>query len=186
MRVSTLKAWINRSYAVGYLKKGLESLQPVSINYLFEKSVENLDEENEPTQTQHSTTSCDNLNYFKCSQASNGNNQSDEAKLFEINKSLDSEISIFSDILGNQLKLKKIKKTSEFWKENKTLMPNLFELQIILLNLPATSSFIERFFSISGIVCDVRRLNMTDDLVIKRSMMKANMNILRDLNKIQK
>jgi hypothetical protein len=65
-------------------------------------------------------------------------------------------------------------------------MPNLFDLQIILLNLPATSSFIERFFSISGIVCDVRRLNMTDDLVIKRSMMKANMNILKDLNKIQK
>jgi hypothetical protein len=102
LRVSTLKAWISRSYAVGYLKKGLESLQPVSINYLFEKSVENLDEENEPTQTQLSTTSCDNLNYFKCSQASNGNNQSDEAKLFEINKSLDSEILIFSDILGNQ------------------------------------------------------------------------------------
>ena len=64
-------------------------------------------------------------------------------------------------------------------------MPHLFELQIILLNLPATSSFIERFFSISGIVCDVRRLNMNDDLIIKRSMMKANMNILRDLNKIE-
>ena len=64
-------------------------------------------------------------------------------------------------------------------------MPNLFELQVILLNLPATSSFIERFFSLSGIVCDIKRLNMTDDLVIKRSMLKANMNILRDLNKIQ-
>ena len=36
--------------------------------------------ENEPTQTQQSTTSCDNLNYFKWSQASNGNNQSDEGR----------------------------------------------------------------------------------------------------------
>jgi len=126
-----------------------------------------------------------NSNYFNCSQASNGNNQSNEARLFEINKALDTEISIFSEILGNPIKLKKIKKTIEFWKENKSLMPHLFELQIILLNLPATSSFIERFFSISGIVCDVRRLNMTDDLIIKRSMMKANMNILRDLNKIE-
>ena len=170
------------------MKKGLESLQAVSIQYLFKNAVENKDEEIEPTRTQHSTTSCDNLpnlNYFNCSQASNGNNQSNEARLFEINKALDTEISIFSEILGNPIKLKKIKKTSEFWKENKFLMPHLFELQIILLNLPATSSFIERFFIISGIVCDVRRLNMTDDLIIKRSMMKANMNILRDLNKTQ-
>ena len=46
-------------------------------------------------------------------------------------------------------------------------------------------SFIELNFSIAGIVCDIKGLNMADDLEIKRSMMKSNMSILRDLNKIQ-
>ena len=53
-------------------------------------------------------------------------------------------------------------------------MPHLYQLQIILHNLQATSSFIELFFSISEIVCDIKRLNMADDLVIKRSLMKSN------------
>ena len=64
--------------ATGYLKKALESLQAVSIQHLFEKAVENKDEEIEPTQTRHSTTSCDNLansNYFNCSQASKPSTQ---------------------------------------------------------------------------------------------------------------
>jgi len=64
-------------------------------------------------------------------------------------------------------------------------MPYLYELQLLLLNIPASSSFIERFFSISGIVCDVKRLNMKEDLIIMHSLMKANMNILKELNQIQ-
>ncbi len=47
----------------------------------------------------------------------------------------------------------------------------------------STSSFIERFYSIAGIVCEIRRSNMNDDLVTMRSMMKANMKLLTDLNK---
>ena len=63
-------------------------------------------------------------------------------------------------------------------------MPILYRLQQVLLNIPATSSFIERFFSISGIVCDIRRLNMTDDLIIMRTLMKTNMHKFKDLNQI--
>ena len=63
-------------------------------------------------------------------------------------------------------------------------MPKLFDLQIILLNIPASSSFIERFFSISGIVCDSRRLNMNDELIVMISLMKANMSILNELQEI--
>ena len=61
-------------------------------------------------------------------------------------------------------------------------MPKLFDLQNILLKIPASSSFIERFFSIAGIVCDIKRLNMTDELIIERSMMKAHIEILKELN----
>jgi len=61
-------------------------------------------------------------------------------------------------------------------------MPQLFDLQIILLNIPASSSFIERFFSLSGIVCDSRRLNLNDELIVLRSLMKANMTILNEMH----
>ena len=40
--------------------------------------------------------------------------------------------------------IKKIKSTLEFWKEHRIEMPNLFNLQIKLLNISASSSFIER------------------------------------------
>ena len=63
-------------------------------------------------------------------------------------------------------------------------MPNLFKLTVILLNIKSSSAFIERYFSISGIICDKRRLSMKDDLIIMRSMMKTNMKILTELNEI--
>ena len=100
-------------------------------------------------------------------------------------KKIDEEIAVLSGILTETKKLKKIKKTRDFWLHHKNNMPYLYELQLLLLNIPASSSFIERFFSISGIVCDVKRLNMKEDLIIMRSLMKANMNILKELNQIQ-
>jgi hypothetical protein len=71
-----------------------------------------------------------------------------------------------------------------FWKAHRVHLPHLFKLAIILLNIKSSSAFIERYFSISGIVCDKRRLNMKDDLIIMRSMMKTNMKILSELNEI--
>jgi hypothetical protein len=79
--------------------------------------------------------------------------------------------------------LKTLKQLYRFGNNNEKNMPKLFELQIILLNISSTSSFIERFYSISGIVCEIRRCNMNDDLVTMRSMMKANMKLLTNLNK---
>ena len=55
------------------------------------------------------------------------------------------------------------------------------ELKLIILNIPASSSFIERFFKISGVVSDIRQASQGDDLIIIRSMTKANMHIMRTL-----
>ena len=76
-------------------------------------------------------------------------------------------------LLGNKKFVEECskKKTSDVWKKYKNKKPILYQLKQVLLNIPATSSFIERFFSISGIVCDIRRLNMTDDLIVMRSLM---------------
>jgi hypothetical protein len=46
---------------------------------------------------------------------------------------------------------------------------------MIVLNIGASSGLIERYFSICGIVNDRRRQSMSDDLLISRSLLKANM-----------
>ncbi len=42
----------------------------------------------------------------------------------------------------------------------------------------ASSAYIERFFCISGIIYDQKRMMMEDDLIIHRSILKANMKFL--------
>ena len=61
-------------------------------------------------------------------------------------------------------------------------MPMLFKLKTILDNIPAASAQIERFFSMTGLVCDKRRARITNKLIIMRSMLLANMNILQLIN----
>lgn len=61
-------------------------------------------------------------------------------------------------------------------------MPIFFNLAIITLSIPASSAYIERFFSVSGVVCaNTRSFIMKDDLIIMRSMLKANYKILFEL-----
>ena len=97
-----------------------DSLKDVCIHYRFEKSSENKEVENvlsQESETQKATTSCYNFshyNYFNCIQGSNDNNQNDDAMLFELNKTLDNEISIYADLIGNFNNLNKINKTSDF------------------------------------------------------------------------
>jgi hypothetical protein len=191
LRVSVLKNWIYRSYSNGYLKKGLEALKECCILFLYTSKTNNDNEEtfNEQAQTQNSTNSNNNFascNFYNHSQISENSSQSNEAQIFQRDKAIAEEIDTFATLLGNKKFVEECskKKTSDVWKKYKNKMPILYQLKQVLLNIPATSSFIERFFSISGIVCDIRRLNMTDDLIIMRSLMKANMHILKDLNQI--
>jgi len=52
----------------------------------------------------------------------------------------------------------------------------------ILLNIQSSSAFVERFFSICGIICKKRASNMKNKLIIMRSMMKANFHLLNEFN----
>ena len=68
-----------------------------------------------------------------------------------------------------------------FWNENKKKLPNLFNAACFLLTVPASSAFVERFFSICGVICKKRCGNMSADLTIKRSFLKSNFEILNSL-----
>ncbi len=78
--------------------------------------------------------------------------------------------------------MSKVKNSVEFWKKYYSEMPLLCELFTLLDNIPAASAQIERFFSMTGLVCDKRRLRMTKELIIMRSMLLANMSILQNIN----
>ena len=176
------------------MKKGLEALKDVCILFLYSRKSENekeqaLLDDSDNYGSQVSNKTQDNFASMSCynySQQSSEASQENEAFIFKRDKELQKEISFLTELLGDKKRIQSYaaKKTAKFWTDFKSEMPNLFELQIILLNCPATSSFIERFFSLSGIVCDIRRLNMTDDLMLMRSLMKANMGILKELNMI--
>ena len=73
---------------------------------------------------------------------------------------------------------KNTQSTTEFWRRNSEKFPFLLKVAAILLNIPSSSAFIERFFSLCGIISTTLNANMKDELLIMRAMLKVNMNIL--------
>jgi hypothetical protein len=85
-------------------------------------------------------------------------------------------------MIGNNQTLVSCTKTSKFWKKNIPKLPKLVELFIIISNIPAASAGIERFFNMTGLINNDRRLRMKDDLVEMRSLFKVNLPILDELS----
>ena len=98
---------------------------------------------------------------------------------FRIDTKIDEEIVKFSLLIEN--KENRSRSSNNFWDKYKGEMPKLFDLFLKLSNIPSTSAGVERFFSISGLVCDKRRLTMREDLIEYRSMIKANMYTLDNI-----
>jgi len=74
------------------------------------------------------------------------------------------------------------KSTAAFWRTNGHKFPFLRRLALILYNVPSSSAFIERFYSICGHVCKTKSGNYNLDTIIQRSMLKANIQLLEELN----
>ena len=68
--------------------------------------------------------------------------------------------------------------TRQFWQKYQEKMPNLNRLALLITNMPISSAFIERFFSVCGIIKNKQRGNMKPDLLEMRSLLKSNLNFL--------
>ncbi len=69
-----------------------------------------------------------------------------------------------------------------FWRNNREKkFPNIARLALLLLNIPSSAAYIERFFSICGNLCEPKRGNMNPETIIQRSILKANIGILNEL-----
>ena len=63
------------------------------------------------------------------------------------------EINAFRSKLRNEMFVENRVTTKLFWQKNPLEFPNLYEIAIISLNVQSYTAFIERFFSICGVVC---------------------------------
>ena len=93
-----------------------------------------------------------------------------------------NEVSLFRKLLIDEDMLGENSiSTRRFWMQYKSQLPNLFSLTKKLLNVQASTAFVERFFSICGIICNVKNTNMSDKMIIMRSILKTNMETLDNL-----
>ena len=97
---------------------------------------------------------------------------------------LEQELVKYRSIVMSDQFAKSEKSTKDFWIEFSEKLPNLYKLANILLNICASSAFIERFFSICGLICKDRSLAMSDDLIVTRCLMAANISVLEELNNL--
>ena len=54
---------------------------------------------------------------------------------------------------------------SKLFVQHSKRFPCVKQLAIVINNIPSSSAYIERYFSICGFVCSPRRANMKDDLM---------------------
>ena len=70
-----------------------------------------------------------------------------------------------------------LKISDEYWRSVSDKFPKLSKLAC-LLNILVSTSFIERFFSLCGFINNPRSTNISDDLFIEKTLLKANLWIL--------
>jgi len=177
--VSNWSAWLNRSYCVKMRKQAFDSIVQVAISFLKEKTQEENVISSSPTPGGLSNSS----SYASINFIHNESYESETA-ITRASMEIDLEkerIEFVSLVENANILDKKFRSTSNFWKDNKNKFPILFKLALILYNILASSAFIERFYSLSGNVCKNRDGNMNSETIIARTMLKANMEILKSL-----
>ena len=105
-------------------------------------------------------------------------------EVFKLNLHNEVEQLKFYLSQNNFKNIQEINSTASFWIRNVTKYPLLSKLARILLNIKSSSSCIERYFSICGFSSKKQSSNIGSDLFISRCLLRANIEILRELNEI--
>ena len=76
--------------------------------------------------------------------------------------------------------MRKVYSSNVFWMNNFLKFYNLSKIFLIISGISCSSAFIERFFSICGIIGNQRNYNMKQDLFFMRAMLAGNIELLKD------
>lgn len=103
-------------------------------------------------------------------------------KQLVLDKEIEKETTEFANIIFSDIFLKNKYSNYNFWIKHKKTLPFLSKFARKFMCISSSSSFIERFFSICGVISNKRNLNMNTDLFITRSILKANMKIVKEIS----
>jgi hypothetical protein len=118
---------------------------------------------------------------FLNSQESTNITVSRELESAEFDKQIDDEILKFKRLVYNEEFRKKANSTTDFWIQFNDQFRILSQLARVLLLIPSSSSYIERYFSFCGIISK-KYPHMEDDLLFWRSFFRAYMDILNEMS----
>ena len=177
LNVSKLHKWQTRSDCTYIRRTAIDNLVTVAKQFLSKK-YPNINSEPVETETDLSQASSeeDSLNGLFEDDTYNDpatiGNEIESVRLdtekIEFLKIIDSH-NFFTD------------DTSKFWFDNSKKLKFLNDLALVLWNIPSSSAYIERFYSICGNVCKTRAGNMTPTTICQRSFLKANSKVLNKL-----
>lgn len=161
-----------------YAKNALDSLVNVAKQVTQKKSKQQSNHQNHLNETVVSSGTVDSL--AECMRDDDYLSETEvesEITTYEIEK---EKIYFIQNVMHKNSF--KCNSTAKFWTEKNKEMPILKKLAVILLNIPSSSAYIERFYSICGLVCKTNCGNMSSSTIIQRSTLKANIDILDNLN----
>ena len=166
LMTSKLHMWYKRSFGKEFARQAISAL--VEVVMLF-KPLRVQPSETDPETTPQSAVSGSLLQQYSQIPTES---EDESANKFSFNYSslILNEKTTFIKLLDEK-DLTKIKSTKSFWLANVKLFPNLSKVAVILTNITSNSAFVERFFSLCGIISNQKTGNMSDDLLIIRSML---------------
>jgi hypothetical protein len=178
LNISKLKLWYNRKDCLSIRQSA--HLNLIQVRNLFDKKKE-IQEPHTQTSNKENVNqsdSNDSLAGFLC----DDNYQQNSEIESEIKTTIieNEKIEFYQIIENNDFGTTS---TKTFWMNNKEKLPHLKDLAEILLNIPSSAAFIERYYSLCGNVCKTKCGNMGKDQIIKRSLLKANIAIVKQLSK---
>jgi hypothetical protein len=180
LNVAKLHLWFKQDFAQPYVASALKAIQKVALKFLRTNKNDKQDQDEQNNESildeSQATQKSDMSRYAEQEDEELGDPMNEHLMLAQI----ENEKASFLNILRSK-SLEEFKSTTSFWHKNRKKFPNLYKLSLILLNIPSSSAYIERFFSICGFVCDTRRGNMSTSLTIKRCLLSANIDILNEL-----
>jgi hypothetical protein len=178
--VSFIRFWYTNRFGQDSFQSGCNSLANVFEQFVKPSSEPSVIRPETPESSKKEAGSSQFKIYYAAANKREQEQALIEATNVQRKRTLDKEILKFKNILfSHNFNYKHT--TNYFWATNNQELHNLSRLANVLLNIPASSAFIERFFSIAGVVFSSRRGNSYDDLIISRSLLKTNMETIESL-----
>jgi len=177
-------SWKNRRWASGFLDDAVRSLSEACVQLVYRTKCNPEDTYNDQPKTPDSATSVNENCFYYGIDEDQIHEESNDGYLLKFKRDIEREVNLFLDNFNNDETIAShLKSTKDFWTKNRLALPILYACTCKIVSIPASSAYIERFFSICGVVCKNRAMNMNDELIICKCMLKANMKLLDELNR---